>query len=65
MILGLKNIGTCLICYVLIKRGSGNFRFRVKNGLFGLLSCYTVKVLSKEVTGGNLSIGFPVSLETQ
>jgi hypothetical protein len=48
-----------------MRRGSGSLRFSVKNGLLGLLSCYKVRVLSREVTGGNLSIGFPVNLDTQ
>lgn len=64
-ILGLKSKGTFFICSVLIMRGSGNFRFRVKKGLFGFFNCYTVKVLSKEVTGGNLSTDLFVSFAVQ
>jgi hypothetical protein len=63
--LGLNNRGTFFICYVFINKGSGCLRFNVKNGLFGDLNCYRVRVLSKEVTGGNLSTDFPVSLATQ
>ncbi len=44
---------------------SGNLRLRVKYGPFGSLSCYGVKVLSSEVTGGNLSTDFPVTFATQ
>ena len=63
--LGLNSKGTCLICSVFIIIGKGILRLRVKNGLFGDLSCSNVKVLSNDVTGGNRSTDFEVSFETQ
>lgn len=64
-ILGAYNKGICLICSGLISSVSGSLRFRVKYGPLGLLSCYGVRVLSKEVTGGKRSTDFPVTLATQ
>lgn len=63
--LGLNSKGTFFISYVLINKGKGSFLFSVKNGLFGLLNCSKVSVLSREVTGGKRSTDFPVSLATQ
>ena len=64
-ILGLNYKGTCLICSVFMSKGKGNLRFKVKNGLFGLFSCYKVRVLSSDVTGGKRSTDFPVNFATQ
>lgn len=59
------NIGTFFICYGLISIVRGNFRLKVKNGLLGSFNCSAVRVLSSEVTAGNLSTLFPVILATQ
>jgi hypothetical protein len=48
-----------------MSKGKGNLRFKVKNGLFGLFSCYKVRVLSSDVTGGKRSTDFPVNFATQ
>jgi len=63
--LGANKSGICLICSGLISKVSGNFLFKVKYGPFGLVNCYAVNVLSRDVTGGNLSTDFPVILATQ